>query len=119
MFLGHTDSKICPVAALAAYLAKQGSQPGPLFIHAGSGDLLSRASLVAALRVTAAEAGFNPNNYSGHSLRISAVSIAAATRGIKDSLIQTLGRWSSMAYLQYVNIDRSQLAAVSKTLASF
>ena len=97
VFLGHTDSKICLVVALTDYLIKRGSRSGPLFIHASSGVPLSRASLVSALHLAAAEAGFNPNDFSGHSLRIGAATTAAA-RGIKDSLIQTLSRWASSAY---------------------
>lgn len=116
VFLGRSDAKICPVMALSSYLARRGPQPGPLFIHSGSGTPLSRASLVAALRQAVADLGLNPNDFSGHSRRIGAAT-TAASRGIEDSLIQVLGRWSSSAYLQYVKIDRSQLAAVSKRLA--
>ena len=32
IFLGATDSPICPVAGILPYLAVRGSQPGPLFI---------------------------------------------------------------------------------------
>ena len=37
------------------------------------------------------------------------------TIGVEDSLIQTLGRWKSAAYLAYIKIPRQQLASVSKT----
>lgn len=116
VFLGRSESKICPVRALTSYLARRGSQPGPLFIHQGSGSPLSRSTLVAEIRQAVTALGLSPDDFSGHSLRIGAASTAAA-RGIEDSLIQTLGRWSSTAYLQYVKIDRRQLAAVSKRLA--
>ena len=116
VFLGRSDSKICPVGAMVSYLARRGHHPGPLFIHQESGIPLSRATLVAEIRLAVTDLGLDPANYSGHSLRIGAASTAAA-RGIEDSLIQTLGRWSSSAYLQYVKMDRRQLAAVSKRLA--
>ena len=41
--------------------------------------------------------------YAGHSFRIGAASTAAAN-GIEVSIIQTLGRWISSAYLDYIRI---------------
>ena len=40
----------------------------------------------------------------------------AAEKGMEDSIIKTLGRWNSIAYLQYVKIPREQLASYSKLL---
>ena len=31
IYLGRTDEDLCPVAALLAYLALRGREPGPLF----------------------------------------------------------------------------------------
>ena len=39
--------------------------------------------------------------YAGHSLRIG-VATTAAMAGVEDAMIQTLGRWQSAAYVQYV-----------------
>ena len=61
--------------------------------------------------------GVDITQYSGHSFRIGAASTAAAV-GIEDSLIKTLGRWESTAYLSYVRVPQDRLAGVSKQLSS-
>ena len=35
IYLGRTDNLLCPVAAVAAYLAVRGNTPGPFFMLAG------------------------------------------------------------------------------------
>ncbi len=32
LFIGKTESDLCPVAAILGYLVARGSQPGPLFV---------------------------------------------------------------------------------------
>ena len=54
--------------------------------------------------------------YAGHSSRIGAAT-AAAQAGVEDSTIQTLGRWQSAAFLQYIRMPKEKLAAVSSLLA--
>ena len=55
--------------------------------------------------------GIAASAYAGHSFRIGA---AAAARdlacGIPDSLIKTLGRWESAAYMVYIRIPHSPLS---------
>ena len=116
LFLGRTGSDICPVAALLSYLACRGPRPGPLFIFA-DGRLLTRRRFVELVRAALASAGVDQRHYSGHSFRIGAATTAAA-KGIEDSVIKTLGRWESVAYLQYVRIPRSQLTRYSSVLVS-
>ena len=60
--------------------------------------------------------GVEASKYSGHSFRIGAATTAASA-GIEDSLIKTLGRWESTAYLLYIRVPRDQLTAVSRRLS--
>ena len=116
VFLGSTGQSICPVLAMLSYLSVRPSTPGPLFItHTGSP--LTRSLLVQHLHSALTDSGFDHSLYNGHSFRIGAAT-TAAQRGLEDSLIQTLGRWKSAAYKSYIKIPRTQLAAVSRSLAS-
>ena len=114
--LGKTDSDLCPVTAVLAYLAIRGSAPGPLFLFR-DGATLSRGRLVSEVRGALAASGHDPARYSGHSFRIGAVT-AAASRGLEDSTIQTLGRWRSDAYKQYLKLDKNTLAGFSRCLVA-
>ena len=53
--------------------------------------------------------------YTGYSFRIG-VATTAVARGIPDSLIKTLGRWESAAYIVYIRTPQSTLYAVAKQL---
>lgn len=116
VFLGITGNDLCPVAAMAAYLVIRGRNPGPFF-RFQSGVPLSRELLVRHVRAALREKGIDDTKYAGHSFRIGAATSAAAV-GVEDSLIKTLGRWESSAYLAYVKIPRERLAAVSRKLAN-
>ena len=80
------------------------------------GTPLSRSLLVTHLREVLTQAGVNTANYSGHSFRIGAAS-AAAKAGLSDSLIQTLGRWKSSAFMAYLQTQPDILSAVSSRLS--
>ena len=80
------------------------------------GRPLTREVFVAKVREALSEAGFDPLKFAGHSFRIGAAS-TAARRGVEDSLIKTLGRWQSSAYLLYVRIPQEHLAWLSTILA--
>ena len=58
-----------------------------------------------------------PGNFSSHSFRIGAATVAARN-GVPDHLIQTMGRWSSNAYQLYIRTPADALAALSQKLAS-
>lgn len=114
--VGKTNNEICPVVALLSYLAIRGAGPGPLF-RWKDGRPLTKDHFVRAVRSALTKADLPAAQYSGHSFRIGAAT-TAATVGIEDSLIQTLGRWKSSAYLFYVRLDPNKLAAVSAIMAA-
>ena len=116
IYLGRTNCELCPVTALIAYYTIRGTEAGPFF-QFRDGSPLSREKLVEKLRESLTEAGVDPTKFAGHSFRIGAASTARAN-GVQDSMIQTLGRWRSAAYLRYVRIPRQELASISKTLVS-
>ena len=110
VYLGATGNDLCPVAAVPAYLAVRGRDPGPFFRFV-SGTALMREALVRQLRAALSQFDMDVSQYSGHSFRIGGATTAAAV-GLEDSLIKTLGRWQSMAYQLYVRLPRKRLASV-------
>ena len=66
IYLGRTNTSLCPVAAVTAYLAVRGNKPGPFFLLA-SGKPLSREVLVCRVRAAVRPSGIDT---SGHSFRI-------------------------------------------------
>lgn len=116
IYVGKTDNFLCPVSALLKYFALRGDRPGMLFKFEDN-SLLTKSKFTQHLRILLDRAGIDGSQYAGHSFRIGAASTAAA-KGVEDSLIQTLGRWKSNAYLVYVRIPPDNLAALSQFLAT-
>ena len=115
LFVGKTNSSLCPVSAALNYLCTRGMETGPLF-RFRDGKVLTRQRFVTAVKAGLDKAGIDSSKYSGHSFRIGAAT-TAAQNGMEDSIIKTLGRWESLAYLRYVKIPRKQLADYSSILA--
>ena len=97
------------------YLRRRGTHQGPLF-QWKNGSPLTRTQFVTEVRRAQSEAGLPAQNYAGHSFRIGAAT-TAATLGVEDSTIQTLGRRKSNAFLTYIKLGTGQLATLSMTLA--
>lgn len=114
VYLGRTSPEVCPVAAILSYIGVRGTSPGPLFKFS-DGSPLTRDSFVRQLRAALSPSGVDPAQYSGHSFRIGTATSTAAA-GVPDVLIQTLGRWRSTAYLNYIKIPPASLASVSSRL---
>ena len=95
--VGVSGSDVCPVTAMVGYLVQRGSVLGPLFRFA-DGRMLTRKWFIAAVGRALVGAGIDPSRYAGHSFRVG-VATTAALRGLQDSLIKTLGRWESSAYM--------------------
>ena len=115
LFLPRTGGALCPVASISAYLHRHSNSSGPLFLFT-DGKPLSRLHVTDRLRSILAEAGIQ-GNFSSHSFQIGAAT-SAHTAGLPDSLIRTLGRWSSDAYLVYVRTSLDTLHQAARQLAS-
>ena len=96
--LGETGNELCPLRALFDYLHMRGNPPGPLFLL-GDGSPMTRSYFTQKIRATLQDIGFTDYaQYSGHSFREGAATTAAALN-VEESIIQTIGRWKSTAYL--------------------
>lgn len=96
LYLPRTDRLLCPISSLANSLHHRNIFLGPLFIFL-DGTALSRRDVTDRLRIILAAAGVD-GNFLSRSFRIGAATFASAA-GLPDSMIRTLGRWSSDAYL--------------------
>lgn len=115
VFLGATDSTICPIKAVLGYLAKRNHQPGPLFITK-EGKGWTSAMFRAALKSLLVELNVDKQCYNTHSFRIGAAT-SASLLNMSDTHIQLLGRWRSNAFVRYIKPPPSKVARFSKTLA--
>ena len=108
---------ICPLGPLRLHARATGTPDcdRPLFVL--SGQPLMRERFVDELQQTLRASGFqNCEQYKGHSFRIGAATTASQA-GLPETLIKTLGRWTSSAYQTYIRTPHSTLAAVTATLS--
>ena len=113
--LGVTGVALCPVTAILKYVESRGNQPGPFFLNTTKGTV-TKPWFVAQVRGFLNQLGLPQHHYAGHSFRSGAATTAAAA-GVEDSTIQTLGRWQSAAFLQYIRTPKERLAELSAVLA--
>ena len=114
--LAPSGRSVCAVRAMRRYLAHQ--RPGnstPLFFS--TGQFLTRDKVTSILRLQLQRLGFATESYASHSFRIGAATTATEA-GLPPWLIQTLGRWSSNCYTQYIRTPTSILQAVPAQLAA-
>lgn len=116
LHLGATGKELCPVAAVLGFMAARGGSKGPLFMWK-DGQFLTRDKFVKCMRAALEEAGYPASKYAGHSFRIGAATTAGRC-GIPESLIKTLGRWESTAYMCYMRTSPETLRAVARTLVA-
>lgn len=98
-----SQSQPCPVAHMVKYLRLRGGQLGPLFVFEGSVPV-TRSYFSQKLSQCVRLAGFDPCKFKGHSFRIGAATFAAS-KGIPEAKIQTMGRWKSSAFRKYIRIQ--------------
>ena len=114
IYVGQGSTVLCAIQAVLDYLALRGKTPGPLFLLS-NGQPLSRQLVTDRLRSIIQSAGL-PGNYSSHSFRIGAATMAAKA-GLPDHLIQVLGRWRSDAYKQYIQTSSEVIVSATRKLA--
>ena len=113
IYIGVGERDLCPLRTLTQYLHVRGSTPGPLFLLS-DGTPLHRQWLTSSIQSIFSAAGVT-GCYTGHSFRIGAAT-SAASRGLPDHLIKTLGRWSSDAYQIYIHTPVSTIVGVASLL---
>ena len=104
MYVGRTDCPLCPVTAVLHYMALRGSTAGSFFIFK-DGTPLTKSTFTARVREALRSLGYPEKNFAGDDFCIGAAT-AAASAGIEDSLIRTMGRWSSSAFLAYIRTPK-------------
>ena len=113
LFLGKTDTDIRPVRALLNYLILHGTAQRPLFILEDDSFQTHHYFVSAVTEGHCRRQGSISQNIVATVFRLGQPQLQQ-----EDSIIKTLGRWQSVAYLQDVGIPRSQLAIYSKLLCS-
>ena len=105
------NEKLCPVSSMFQFVQMRISQGAyvsdPLFVDF-NGTVLTRHQFISYLHHLLCHLGVDTNKYSGHSFCIGAAT-AAASAGIEDHVIQSLGRWVSNCYTRYIRADPSIL----------
>ena len=96
----------CPVRAMQGYLASRGNQPGALYCSP-SCHPISYAILSSWFKQLLCRCGIQ-GCYNLHSLRVGAAT-KAALNNVPPSVIQSMGRWRSGAFLKYIRIPQLKI----------
>ena len=107
-----TGGRLCPVAAVVAWMVKRGNTEGPLLGWVS----INPATICDGTTKSSSRHWRDPSNYGGHSFR-SGAATTAAQQGIGDATIKLLRCWHSSAYQVYIKIPPSNLAGYSRNLA--
>ena len=108
LVVGRTGSAVCPVTVILRLIELRGGEPSQFFTDSSGCASTNLCQVLTVLNVISLQ----QDQYAGHSFRIRAATTAAAA-GVEDSTIQTLGRWRSAAFLQYIRTPKEHLAALS------
>ena len=114
VYVGKVQGPRCPVIAVVAYMTSRGANQAPFFLDHEKKPL-TKPRFLAELKKALTAVGLHQECFAGHSFRIGAAT-AASQAGIPDSTIQTLGRWSSAAFLTYIRTPRDQLASLTDSV---
>ena len=99
----NNNSDLCPVQTLCKFCTEFPHTDGPLF-QFPNGTPVSYSYVAHQLKVVTSFLGLNSSLYKCHSFRIGAAT-EAAQLGYSESVIQTLGRWNSGAFRNYIRIN--------------
>lgn len=105
-------SPLCPVAAMEAFLQYRIGAGRPLYRFA-NGTLLTRQWVSRFL----ADVFPLLNNINTHSFRIGGAT-AAASNGVSDAIIQTMGRWNSDCFQRYIRVSDTEIAYSQRRMGS-
>ena len=113
IYTGAGKRDLCHVRALSQYLHVCGSTPGPLFLLSESTPYIANG-WHPVFNLSFPLLGSLVCN-TGHSFRISAAT-SAASGGLPDHVIKTLGTWSIDAYQIYIHTPISTIVGVASLL---
>ena len=113
--VGQMGCQLCLVQAPLQYIKihVQGTSSGPFLDIEQILKPVRKSWFVSKIREVLQLLRLPQHQFAGHSFQIGAATTAAATAGVQDSMIQTVGRWHSAALLCYVRTPKEQLAAIS------
>ena len=117
IILAPSGRSVCAVRAMRRYLDHQPPRSATPLYFFSTGQFLTRDKVTSILRLLLQRLGFATESYASHSFRIGAATTAAEA-GLPPWLIQTLGRWSSNCYTQYIRTPASILQSVPAQLAA-
>ena len=104
------DCAYCIVTSLHSWAVRAQPLFGQPFLSWRGEWVLSYDRLSKAIKKVASEMGLDPTRYRTHSLRIGGASMLAAA-GRPDYEIQKLGRWKSLAFLEYIKVGKATFDA--------
>ena len=116
--ISSNDTSTCLVRAMDKLLAVREQQPsGPLFTMS-TGRFLTRMDVSQRTKSLLQSAGYDPQLFSSNCYRIGAATTAAVSE-LPDHLIQTLGRWHSNAYKDYIRPPYRLLRDAATRMCNF
>lgn len=122
MFFTINDPEIgsygfCLVRVMFAWSQKSRTRNDDSFLMFDGKYSVTYDQVSATIKNIATEFGFSSKHFHMHSLRVGAASTLAA-KGHPSHYIQKMGRWQSLAFLQYIHWAVSGMAEALNTLAS-
>ena len=109
--IAPNNSELCPVMAIHQFRAVHPSKRGPMFTFQ-DGKYLTRSEMSKTLKRFLPHAS---ETLSSHSFRIGAAT-TAARMGHPRWLIQSMGRWTSDCFRDYIRIPDETIAKVSSSM---